>query len=319
MQTLQQIFDLAIEIGIKNDVRSKKEIEQILKDREKSFKKLDKKEKDFYDAERLKHVYSDSRIHFGDPKKKIKKIMAGVDMETSELLLASELNRRGAKIDAVMGHHPEGRALLGLTGVMRLQEDMLEQLGVSPNIAEKLMAPRISELDRALHAINAFRESMAAELLDLPYFNIHTPADNCAYQYMNQHVCSKKFKNLGEVVEAIYKIPEYEISAKRGNPPEIFVGSKSSKPGKIAATGFTGGTSGSKHLFEKLAQAGVGTIIKMHISEENKKEAEKHHLNVIICSHMASDSLGMNHILDQYEKNGVEILPASGFIRVKRK
>ncbi len=319
MQTLQEIFDLAIAMGLKNDPRKKDDIKEFLKEQEKAYKKLDKQKQKYFDKERFKHPFSDSRVLFGDPKAKIKKIAVGIDIETPELLLVNELNKSGQKIDAVMAHHPEGRALLGLTGVMRLQEDIFEELGVAPNVAEKLLAPRMAEIDRSLHSINAFREERTAEILGIPYFNIHTPADNCAYAYMNKHVCSKQFKTLGHVLDAIYKIPEFEESARRGNPPEIFVGNKNSKPGKIAATGMTGGTSGSKKMFERLAQAGVGTIIKMHISEDNKKEAEKHHLNVIVCSHMAADSLGMNHILDEYEKKGVEVLPLSSLIRIKRK
>jgi len=52
--------------------------------------------------------------------------------------------------------------------------------------------------------------------------------------------------------------------------------------------------------------------------EEHRKEAEKHHINVVIAGHMASDSLGMNILLDELEKSGVEIIPTSGLIRVKR-
>ena len=36
----------------------------------------------------------------------------------------------------------------------------------------------------------------------------------------------------------------------------------------------------------------------MHISDEHKKEAEKHHINVVIAGHIASDNLGMNLLLD---------------------
>jgi hypothetical protein len=54
------------------------------------------------------------------------------------------------------------------------------------------------------------------------------------------------------------------------------------------------------------------------MSEEHKKEAEKYHLNVVIAGHMASDSLGMNLLLDEIEKKGVEVVAVSGLIRVKR-
>ena len=80
----------------------------------------------------------------------------------------------------------------------------------------------------------------------------------------------------------------------------------------------TGGTSGSEDAYSKLATAGVGTLVVMHIGEKHRKEAEKNHVNVIIAGHMASDSLGMNLILDEIAKQGVEILTCSGLTRVQR-
>lgn len=319
MTTLKKLFDLAIDLGIKNDPRNKKEIERIIAEEKKKFSKLDKKKKEFFNQERLVHPYSDSGIMFGDLDTKIKCIFAGVDMETPEILLANELRKSGKKIDAILTHHPEGRNLLDLTGVMKLQEDVFEGLGVSPNVIEKLLAPRMAEVDRALHAVNVHRSVRAAELLNIPFFGVHTPADNCVYQYFEKNICNKKYKNLGELVEKITEIPEYTHAAKQGNPPKIFVGSESSKTGKIVATEMTGGTSGAKEIYAKLENAGVGTVLSMHTGEEHRKEAEKHHINIIVCSHMASDSVGMNHICDAFEKEGVEIIPASGFIRVKRK
>jgi putative NIF3 family GTP cyclohydrolase 1 type 2 len=56
----------------------------------------------------------------------------------------------------------------------------------------------------------------------------------------------------------------------------------------------------------------------MHISEEHRKEAQKHHMNLVVTGHMASDSIGMNLLSDDLEKKGVTVLPCSGFIRVNR-
>ena len=80
----------------------------------------------------------------------------------------------------------------------------------------------------------------------------------------------------------------------------------------------TGGTGGSEEAFEKLAIAGVGTVIGMHIGEKHRKEAEKNHINIVIAGHMASDSLGINLLLDKLQQEGIEILPCSGLIRIKR-
>ena len=68
-----------------------------------------------------------------------------------------------------------------------------------------------------------------------------------------------------------------------------------------------------------MAQAGIGTVLGMHISEEHKKEAEAANINVVIAGHMSSDSLGINLFLDELERRGVDVVPSSGLIRVKRK
>ena len=82
----------------------------------------------------------------------------------------------------------------------------------------------------------------------------------------------------------------------------------------------TGGTEGSKDIFQKLSQAGIGTILAMHLSEEHFRKVRAEHINVIIAGHIASDSLGLNLLLDKLEKRQkFSIIECSGFKRVKRK
>ncbi len=91
-------------------------------------------------------------------------------------------------------------------------------------------------------------------------------------------------------------------------------------PEKVVVTGFTGGTSGSAEVYESMKHAGVGTEIAMHMKPEARKEAEKHHINVVVAGHIASDSLGMNLLCDAFQKAGVkEIVPMGGFTRFARK
>jgi putative NIF3 family GTP cyclohydrolase 1 type 2 len=69
-----------------------------------------------------------------------------------------------------------------------------------------------------------------------------------------------------------------------------------------------------------MKHAGVGTEIAMHMKPEARKEAEKHHINVVVAGHIASDSLGMNLLCDAFMKEGVkEIVPFGGFTRFARK
>ena len=148
--------------------------------------------------------------------------------------------------------------------------------------------------------------------------NSHTPCDNLAARFLKNLVEEKKPERVGGLIDLLKEIPEYKEAMKIGAGPKIFVGGKENRCGKIALTEITGGTEGSPKLYEKMAQAGIGTVIGMHISEEHRKEAEAAHLNVVIAGHMSSDSLGVNLFLDELEKQGIEIIPCSGLIRISR-
>jgi len=318
---LKNMYKRTIEIGIEADVRGKKRLEKILKKQADRYKKLEGKEKEMADEERTWNPYSDSRIINGTGEEEVQRLMIGIDIETAEVLLADRLREKGEKIDCIMIHHPEGRALADLEKVMPLQVDLLASLGVPVNHAEGQLRPRMDRIWRSIHADNLFRTERAAELLGIPAFTCHTVTDNLVWRYMEKEISSKQFEDLGEVINAIMEIPEYKYYAKKGNPPIIVNGSSSSRPGRIVASEFTGGTNGPEEFLEEQSRAGVGTILSMHVTEKTLEEAKKHHVNMIQCSHMASDAIGINLLLDilAKEEKKLDVLPVSGFIRVKRK
>lgn len=300
-------------MGIKSDFRLKAHIEKELKRTKDKYEKLSKDKKEIFDTEKLTNPYSDTRIHFDNGEKNIKKIMAGIDIDTAEVMLAEELD-----IYTIIAHHPIGIGLANLDDVMHLQADVLAQYGVPINIAENLMKVRISEVSRGISPVNHYRAVDAAKLLNISLINVHTPADNLVANFVDKKIKKDKPEYVGDVIESLLEIPEYKEAAKKGFGPMIFSGSEDNRTGKIALTEITGGTEGSVKLFEKLSQVGVGTVIGMHLSEEGRKEAEKAHINVVIAGHISSDSLGMNLFLDELEKKGIEIIPCSGLIRYSR-
>ncbi len=318
---LKKLFARAVEIGIAADPRGKKLIEKTLKKQKERQKKLEGKEKELFDEERTWNPYSDSRILFGTGEEDVTRLMVGIDIETQEFLLADRLRERGEKIDCVLIHHPEGRALADLDKVMPLQVDVYAKAGVSINHGESLLRPRMDRIWRAIHADNLFRSERAAELLGIPAFGAHTITDNLVWRYMEKVICSKEFDDLSEIVNALGDIPEYAYYAKKGNPPIIINGSAGSRPGKLVATEFTGGTNGPEEFIERQSAAGVGTILAMHFTEKEVEEGKKHHVNMIQCSHMASDAIGINLLLDELvkEEKKLSTLDVSGFVRVKRR
>jgi len=316
--TIKQIYQLAVKLGISNDFRGKKDIDRKLSREKKIYDELKIDEKKLFDKERLTNPFSDTRILFGNENKNIKRILTGIDISSGDVLLADKLKDKGKEIDLIISHHPLGKALAKLDDVMELQIDMLEQLGVPVNIAEGLLKKRMSEVARSVSSANHNKTVDAARLLDIPLMCTHTIADNLVAQFVQKKINAAKPEIVEDVLKVLHSIPEYQEAIKMNAGPVLFAGSKERRVGKIALTEVTGGTAGSKDIYEKLANAGVGTIIGMHMSEEHKDQAEKNHINVVIAGHMASDSLGMNLFLDELEKKGIEIIPCSGLIRIKR-
>jgi len=317
---LEKLFRTAIEAGIAADPRTKEQIKKAFKREEEHYAKLTGRDRDHYDTARTWNPYLDSRILSGTGQEEVKVLLVGIDTETPEILLAHELKRQGRKIDAIMGHHPEGRALADLEKVMPLQIDLLKRCGVPETQAEGMLRPRLDKIWRSIHADNLFRTERVAELFSIPLFGIHTPADNMVWRFMEEKICRRQFDRLGDILEAITDIPEYEHYARKGNPPILVNGSKESRTGKIYANEFTGGTNGPEELMKLQAQAGVGTILSMHVTEKTLEVAKEHHVNIIQCSHMASDAVGMNLILDvlQAREPKLQTVDVSGFIRIKR-
>lgn len=318
---LKKLFEHAVDIGIDSDIRGRKYLERMLKKEADRQKKLEGKDKEYADPERTWNPYSDSRIIAGTGEEEVTRVMVGIDIETPEILMADRLREKGEKIDAIMIHHPEGRTLGDLNKVMTLNSDVVHSAGVPINQGDFLLRPRMERVGRATHADNLMRVERAAELMGFPALVCHTITDNLVFQLMEKTISQKPWNDLGEILNAIHGIQEYDFYAKRGNPAFIVNGNAGSRPGKIIASGFTGGTNGPEELIEQQAHAGVGTILCMHFTEKEVEIGRKHNVNMIQCSHMASDVIGMNLLLDQLSKHEKKLstVDVSGFIRVKRK
>ncbi len=312
---IKEIYNLAIKMGIETDFRGREAIEKLLARKKEKFKKLSEKEKEEFDKEALENPYLDSRILHIANDREIKKILVGIDIEPAEILLAKEIG----EIDLIISHHPIGKGLANLHEVMELQCDVLNQYGVPINIAESLMKERIDEVARGINAKNHQRTVDTAKLLGFNLICLHTVCDNLAAYFLREKIEKENhLLRLEDLLNLLKEIPEYKEAIAIGVGPKIFVGDLERRCGKVALTEITGGTEGSPKLYEKMAIAGIGTVVGMHQSEEHRKEAEAANINVVIAGHMSSDSLGVNLFLDELEKRGVEIVPCSGLIRVSR-
>ncbi|HTZ11218.1 MAG TPA: NGG1p interacting factor NIF3 [Candidatus Margulisiibacteriota bacterium] len=289
---LSQLFNLAIKLGKERDPRK--------------------------DKGAIKS-YPDSALLYGRRDAEIKKFMVGIDIESAELLLAEKIREREG-LDLVVAHHPEGSAFASLHEVMQLQVELLKKMGVAEGLAQKLLDERMWEVERRILPNNHSRAVDTARLLGMPFINLHTPADNHAFYFMQELMRKKKPAYVKDIVDILLEVPEYRRARQELVGPRIILGSPKRKVGKILVE-MTGGTEGSRDVFDKLYRAGVRTLICMHLSEDHLKKVKDASLNVVIAGHISSDTLGLNLLLDRLQKRSgerFEIIACSGFRRVIR-
>jgi hypothetical protein len=323
---IKELYEKAIEVGRANDPRGEEGIAKFLAKEKRQYERLGKKKDEAFDTERLTNPYPDTRILNGPDDIEVKSVMVGVDLETPELLLAERLREKGTEIDLCVAHHPEGHALANLFRVMDLQADVMAKLGIPINVAEGILDPRVHEVKRSILVRNHMRAVDAARLLGFPFMCLHTVADNCVNTYLQKTFDEEKPDTVGDVIDLLEDIPEYKLMKRRSTGLVVLARSAKSvedvhriRAGQILVD-MTGGTGGSKEMFEKLAtNTQVGTFVGMHISDRNLDVAKENHINVIVAGHMASDSLGLNLLLGEVLKGtNVRIIPCSGYDRVER-
>ncbi|MBN2405723.1 MAG: NGG1p interacting factor NIF3 [Coriobacteriia bacterium] len=314
---LGDIYKTAVDRGISNDGRSAEEIERQLATVKKSYDGMDEDEKEFFDLERLTNPYDDTRICVGDPDMDVRGLVAGIDMEVGEVLLADRMREKGTPVDLVLAHHPEGPGYANLHRVMYMQADLWAAQGVGIGLADALIAPRAEEIQRKIMPANHYRAIDAARVLGLSMMSCHTPADNCVNRFVQEAIAEADPRTLDDLVKMLRTIPEYNDAAKKGYGPILVQGKGGGRCGKMLVD-MTGGTEGPAAALDRLSAAGVDTLVGMHYSEEHRKHAEEIGLNLVIAGHISSDTLGMNLVLDAIETQGVEVHCVSGMIRVRR-
>ena len=314
---LREMYDTAVQMGIAADPRGREGVDQYLRLIKRRFERLPDYLKEVFDQEDLTNPYVDTRIYVGEPDTEVGVLLAGIDMNVGEVLLADRLCDKGQRVDAIYTHHPEGWGLTKLDRVMEMQADIWAALGVPINTGEMLLDERRTQIKRRLMPGNADQAVDAARLLGIPFFSAHTPTDNLVTDFLTRFFEQRKPLLVEDVRQQLFEIPEYHLAARKGAGPYISDDVAGKRAGAIWVD-MTGGTEGPVKIMEKLADRGVGTIVGMHMGPELRAAAEEHNIHVVVAGHMSSDSLGINLYLDALERHGVEVIPTSGLIRVRR-
>ena len=241
----------------------------------------------------------------------IKKVLIGIDMETPELLLAQQLG-----YDCVVSHHPKADScIVDFSKVMDVQIDRMVKAGVPINKAQKALKKKQASVDLGSHASNYDRVSSAARLMEMPYLNIHIPADFITEEIvqtrLNKAFLNKPKTKLSDIIE---ELNSWEYYQGKTAQPVIRVGSNDDYAGKIEVL-MAGGTNGGVDVYKSYFEAGVGTIIAMHVPEDVKNAVVEQNIgNIIIAPHMPSDSIGLLEIVNAWRDKGIEVKTMSGIV-----
>lgn len=241
----------------------------------------------------------------------IKKVLIGIDMETPELLLAKELG-----FDCVVSHHPKAdNCVVDFAKVMDVQIDRMVKAGVPINKAQKVLKQKQASIDLGRHASNYDRVSSAARLMNMPYLNIHIPAD-----FITEEIVQSKLdeafndKPKAKLKDIIAELNSWDYYQGKIAQPVIRVGSNEDYAGKIEVL-MAGGTNGGVEVYKSYFDAGVGTIIAMHVPEDVQKAVIEQNIgNIIVAPHMPSDSIGLLEIVKVWRELGFEVTTMSGIV-----
>ncbi|MHA2425783.1 MAG: NGG1p interacting factor NIF3 [Candidatus Thorarchaeota archaeon] len=224
---LGQIYKMIVEMGIDADPRGKEKVDKVLEKSKKALEKLEGKKKELADKDVTWNPYTDCRLLYGDEDREITSVLAGIDISPGEIVLADRLADKGKPIDLVFAHHPHGIGTSNLDFVMKLQPEQWAQIGVPIAQAESAMAPRMKEVHLLTKSRNHTQTTDAARLIDMAFLCAHTPADSIGYQFLTNFLEEKNPDTLGDLIETLLEIPEYQEAEKVGAGPEIIVGNSS--------------------------------------------------------------------------------------------
>ena len=246
----------------------------------------------------FKSVPADSEIHVKG--RGIRKVLVAIDVGVAELLLA-----RNMGCDAVIAHHPAGgRARIEGYKVFLRHIEQLKEAGVPEDAAKEAIKPKLRALELQHHPDNYDQTPSVAKKLRMPLVSIHSPCDEVGRK-MIQHI----LKDLGDnsrVIDVVYRIGQFPEFRKAMSRIEVRLGSPKNKAGKIAIS-HAAYTNGGYEIAKTYFQNGIGTLSYIHIAEADlTKLANEPSGNLIVLGHIASDWLGINRVLNELEKKGLE-------------
>jgi hypothetical protein len=316
--TLGEFYRAAVRVGMAADPRGEDALNLQMQRLAQQYEEMSERDRRLFDSERLSNPFGDTRIAYGDPDTELGRVVIGIDIGSSELLLAAELGRRGKQVDAVMSHHAS--AIAGALASRRdtaIPQVWMAMKAGMPEPRVWYMLDKLIGRDEPSWNLAALQ---VAEALEIPLLGVHTPADLCMDELVRTNVTDDKPETVGELLELFEAWPECQwLIDKARHAPHLDAGDARAPLGKVYAVCF-GGWNPTPTLFEELCKAGVGTFVVVASTKEFQELANKYGAAVIVIPHYPADNAGINIMLDRIMPSGDEfdIIETSNFVRIRR-
>lgn len=248
----------------------------------------------------LNEVPEDSAIYVGGED--IRKVLFGIDAGVPELLLAKRLG-----YDAVITHHPQGEtAVIEFHQVFKRHIQQMINAGIPREEAESVVQKKLQTLEVQGHTRNYAHAVDVAELLEMPYMNIHTPLDEVGRKKMDEQIKRRIGENstVQDVVSALLELSEFENAVTE---IKIRLGKAEDLAGKVVVS-HGAGTNGGYQIAKTYFNHGIGTVVYIHISPKDLTKLKGEGKGtLIVTGHIASDSAGINPLIKELEKRNISV------------
>ena len=250
---------------------------------------------------------TDSGIWF--PGEGIRKILFGIDIGVAELEIAQRMGH-----DLAIGHHPP-EATLQAWRMYLIHVEQMVAAGVPRAVAEAAVAGEVEMMQWRAHGRNDRHTVSLAELVGMPYMNIHLPLDEIGRRLLQDRVdtflAARPQCTVGDIVKLLYDFGEVRNAPV---PPRIAFGDAAAPARRVIfAHGALDIPNGA--ILAAYFDHGVDAVIALRAPlsdlQRLKQEAKG---ALIVIGHMAGDSLGITPFLAALEEQGLQITRISGVV-----
>jgi hypothetical protein len=255
----------------------------------------------------LKDVPTDSGIWL--PGKNVRRALFGLDITTAELQIAAQ---RG--FDLVIAHHPPEATRAAWRCFLR-HLDMMEAAGIPRAEAEATVADDVEGMQLRAHARNLDHTVSVAQLIGMPFMNVHTPLDEIGRKRMQDKMDELQARSpkatLGDVLTALQQFDEVRRAPLA---PFIACGAEDRPAGKVVVAHGALDIPNYAMLSAYFAH-GVDTILVLRVDQKDlARLRQANNGALVVVGHNAGDSVGIVPFVTALRQQGLDIVTISGIL-----